>query len=110
MYGENFVVGPDELKNLILCNSKNVNNTLYLNKAVESSEFEAKHFEAVNSSVDFKVDFIRKATKKLVKRKLKVTSRNNYAIFIEALSHPLFNLFAFIVGTLLGILGIYLSR
>jgi hypothetical protein len=110
MYGENFVAGPDELKNLLLCNNKNLNNTIYLNKEVESSEFETKHFDAVNNSVDFKVDFIRKASKKLVKRKLKVTSRNNYAIFIESLGHPLFNLFAFIVGTLLGILGIYLSH
>ncbi|MBR9855883.1 MAG: hypothetical protein GYB37_15115, partial [Algicola sp.] len=70
MYGENFVNGPDRLKELMKANNSGVDQPLYMTKQLESSEFEAKNFKSVIDSVDCKVDFIKKATKKLIDKKL----------------------------------------
>ena len=38
------------------------------------------------------MDFIKKATKKLIQKELVVSNKNYYAIFIDIVSHPIFNL------------------
>lgn len=92
IYGENFVTGPDTLKSLLKCNSGNTDNNTYLSMDEESIEFENKNFTKVIKSVDLKVDFIKKATKKLIQKELVVSNKNYYAIFIDIVSHPIFNL------------------
>lgn len=67
-------------------------NTTYLSMDEESIEFENKNFTKVIKSVDLKVDFIKKATKKLIQKELVVSNKNYYAIFIDIVSHPIFNL------------------
>lgn len=83
MYGENFVDGPDTLKSLLKCNSRNIDNNVYISSSIESTEFERKNFDNVIKSVDLKVDFIKKATNKLIQRKLIVSNKNNYAVFVD---------------------------
>lgn len=88
MYGDNFVNGPDQMKSLLLCNSQNVNDPRFLDKDVESLEFEKMNFDLVIQSVDTKVDFLRRATKKLSNKKLIVLNKNEYAIFVDVVNHP----------------------
>jgi len=107
MYGENFVSGSDSLNSLLKCNSGNIDNNMYLNSGVESSEFENKHFENIIRSVDLKVDFIKSSTNKLINKKLKVTNRNNYAIFLDVVTHPIFAFIGWIAtisGLILGVI------
>lgn len=107
MYGEGFVKGPDQFKELMTTNNSGVDHPLYLAKLVESSEFEAKNFKSVIDSVDCKVEFIKKALKKLINRKLIIQNKNRYALFIDIISHPIFNFIGLVVS-LLGLLaGIY---
>lgn len=103
MYGENFVSGADTLKSLLLCNSDNVEDNRYLSFDNESTQFENKNFSAVIRSVDLKVDFIKKATNNLSYKKLIVSNRNNYAIFIDTINHPIFTFSGWIFG-LIGLL------
>lgn len=90
MYGEEFVNGPDTLRSLLKCNSGNIDNNTYLSSNDESIEFEHKNFTNVIKSVDLKVDFIKKATNKLIQRKLVVSNKNYYAIFVDTVNHPVF--------------------
>src|SRR5690606_37991970 len=90
MYGDNFVSGADRLKALMVCNSDNVEDPTYLSKDNESSQFENKNFIAVIRSVDLKVEFIKKATKKLSSKTLIVSNKNNYAVFVDTVNHPYF--------------------
>jgi len=103
MYGENFVDGPDTLKSLLKCNSGNIDNNVYISSSVESTEFERKNFENVIRSVDLKVDFIKKATSKLIQRKLTVSNRNNYAVFVDTVNHPIFTFIGWI-ATITGLI------
>lgn len=98
MYGDNFVSGADSLKALMLCNSDNVEDSTYLSKENESSQFENKNFTNVIRSVDLKVEFIKKATNKLINKKLIVLNKNNYAVFVDAINHPYFTLSGWIIG------------
>ena len=90
MYGEEFVNGPDTLRSLLKCSSGNIDNNTYLSSNDESIEFEHKNFTNVIKSVDLKVDFIKKATNKLIQRKLVVSNKNYYAIFVDTVNHPVF--------------------
>lgn len=105
MYGDDFVSGPDTLSQLMLCNSNNIENSTYLSKDIESSQFEYKNFIAVIKSVDLKVEFIKKATKKLSSKKLIVSNKNNYAVFIDKVNHPYFTF----SGWLIGLIGLILT-
>lgn len=105
MYGENFVSGSDTLKALMLCNSGNVEDGIYLSKDDESSQFEYKNFFAVIRSVDLKVEFIKKATKKLSYKKLIVSNKNNYAVFVDMVNHPIF----IFIGWAVGIVGLAIA-
>ncbi len=105
MYGENFVNGPDTLKSLMKCNSNNIDNNIYLSSSVESTEFERKNFVNVIKSVDLKVEFIKKATSKLIEKKLIVSNKNTYAIFVDIVNHPIFTF----IGWIVGILGLILA-
>lgn len=105
MYGDNFVSGSDTLKALMLCNSNNVEDSTYLSKDNESSQFENKNFIAVIRSVDLKVEFIKKATKKLSYKNLIVSSKNNYAVFVDTVNHPIVTF----IGWLVGIIGLILA-
>jgi len=96
MYGENFVDGPDTLKSLLKCNSRNIDNNVYISSSIESTEFERKNFDNVIKSVDLKVDFIKKATNKLIQRKLIVSNKNNYAVFVDTVNHPIFTFIGWI--------------
>lgn len=98
MYGEDFVLGNDKLKTLMLCNSNNILDTRYLTRAEESLQFESKHFDTIIRSVDCKVDFIKKATIKLRDRKLMVSNKNHYALFIDVINHPYFTFSGWIIG------------
>lgn len=105
MYGDNFVSGSDTLKALMLCNSSNVEDSTYLSKDNESTQFESKNFFAVIRSVDLKVDFIKNVTKKLSYKKLIVSNKNNYAIFVDMVDHPIFTF----IGWIVGIIGLVLA-
>jgi hypothetical protein len=105
MYGDNFVSGADSLKSLMLCNSNNVEDSTYLSKDNESFQFENKNFIAMIRSVDLKVEFIKKATKKLSYKKLTVSRKNNYAVFVDTVNHPLTTF----IGWLVGIIGLILT-
>lgn len=105
MYGDNFVSGSDTLKALMLCNSNDIEDGNYLSFDDESSQFGNKNFGAVIKSVDLKVDFIKKATKKLGSKKLVVSNRNRYAIFVDMVDHPMFTF----IGWIVGILGLLLA-
>jgi len=110
MYGESFVSGADTMKSLMLCNSKNIENSIYLSTDNESSQFESKNFSSVIKSVDLKVDFIRKVTNKLLQKKLLVANKNNYAVFIDTVNHPLFTFIgwlATIAGLIIGLITIF---
>lgn len=98
MYGEKFVDGPDTLRSLMKCNSGNVDNNTYLSPTTESTEFENKNFVGVIKSVDLKVEFIKKATGKLMQKKLIVINKNNYAAFADMVDHPVFTFIGWIVG------------
>lgn len=98
MYGDNFVSGPDMLKALMLCNSDNVEDYAYLSRDNESSQFENKNFIAVIRSVDSKVEFIKKATKKLSNKTLIILNRNNYAVFVDTVNHPYFTFSGWVIG------------
>ncbi|WP_163409013.1 hypothetical protein [Flavobacterium ajazii] len=98
MYGDNFVTGSDTLKALMLCNSDNVEDSTYLSKDNESYQFENKNFIAVIKSVDLKVEFIKKATKKLSNKKLIVQNKNHYAVFVDTVNHPYFTFSGWIIG------------
>jgi hypothetical protein len=108
IYGENFVDGPDYLKDLMICNNKKVNNPHYLTSDLESTEFENKNFNLVIESVDIKVDFLKRATKKLIKKDLIVNSKNNYAIFIEIVNHPIITAIGWLATVSSFVLAIYL--
>ncbi|MEA5425402.1 hypothetical protein [Arcicella lustrica] len=105
IYGEKFVDGSDTLKSLMKCNSNNIDNNAYLSSAVESTEFGRKNFVNVIKSVDLKVDFIKKATNKLIQRKLIVSNKNRYAIFADTVNHPIFTF----IGWIIGIIGFFLT-
>lgn len=105
MYGDNFVSGSDTLKALMLCNSSNVEDSTYLSKDNESTQFESKNFIAVIKSVDLKVEFIKKATKRLSSKKLIVSNKNNYAVFVDIVNHPYFTL----SGWIFGLIGLVLT-
>lgn len=107
MYGEKFVVGPDHLKSLMLCNNKNVIDPRYISGDQESIEFERKNFDAVIQSVDTKVDFLKKATSKLIDKNLLVTSKNGFAIFDDVVHHPIFTALGWIIGFIGLVLTIY---
>lgn len=104
MYGDNFASSSDTLKELILCNSNNNNNenSKYMNNSQESEEFGNKNFNNVLQSVDFKVDFIKKATKKLKLKQLNIPNKNKYALFLDFTTHPIIT----ITGWLFGLLGL----
>ena len=107
MYGESFVNGPDTLKSLLKCNSGNIDNNTYLSSDIESTEFERKNFNNVVKSIDLKVDFIKKATNKLLRRKLIVSNKNHYAVFVDTVNHPIFTFIgwgATIAGFIIGII------
>ncbi|SMD37662.1 hypothetical protein SAMN04488029_3398 [Reichenbachiella faecimaris] len=107
MYGEGFVNGPDQFKELMTSNNSGVEQPVYLAKEIESSEFESKNFKSVIDSVDCKVEFLKKAVKKLINRKLTIQNKNRYAMFLDVISHPVFNLIGW-VATLGGlILALY---
>lgn len=108
MYGESFVSGPDTLKSLLICNSGNVENNAYLSPIVESTEFERKHFFNVIQSVDLKVDFIKSATIKLMNRRLLVSNKNNYAVFIDTVNHPIFTFIGWL-ATIVGLIASLIS-
>lgn len=108
MYGENFVKTGDTLKNLLSCNSKGTVSNVYLSQDSESQEFQNKNFNEVIRSVEMKVDFIKNATGKLIQNKLSVENRNSYAIFIDVIIHPIFNLVGWVIGILSFILAFYL--
>ena len=103
MYGEGFVNGPDTLKSLLKCNSGNIDNNTYLSSNVESTEFERKNFTNVIKSVDLKVDFMKKVTNKLIQRKLVVSNKNRYAVFVDTVNHPLFTFIGW-VATIAGLI------
>lgn len=105
MYGDDFVSGSDSLKALMLCNSDNIEDSTYLSKDNESSQFENKNFIGVIKSVDIKVEFIKKATKKLSYKKLIVSNKNNYAVFVDTVNHPIITF----IGWLVGIIGLILA-
>jgi hypothetical protein len=102
MYGERFADGPDHFKDILICNSSNIEDPGYLTRDAESKEFESKNFDSVIKSVDVKVDFLRRATKKLLDRELKVLNKNNYAIFVDIVNHP----FITFIGWLATIVGL----
>ena len=105
MYGEGFVNGAD-----MICNSNNVEDSTFLSIDDESSQFESKNFFAVIKSVDLKVDFIKKATNKLIQKKLIVSNKNNYAVFIDVVNHPIFTFIgwlATVVGLIVGLITIF---
>jgi len=107
MYGEKFASGPDKMKSLIALNNGGINEPNYLSQELESSEFESKNFKGVIDSVDCKVEFLKKAVKKLVDRKLSVQTKNWYAIFIDMITHPIFTFIGWL-ATIIGlIVGIY---
>ncbi len=103
MYGDNFVTGSDPLKSLLLCNSNNIEDSTYLSRENESSQFENKNFIAVMKSVDIKVEFIKKATQKLSCKKLIVSNKNNYAVFVDTVNHPIFTFIGW-VATVTGLI------
>lgn len=102
IYGDNFVNGPDFLKSLLTKNNKNTSDPNYLSIEIESNEFERKNFEIVIKSVDTKVEFIRKAIRKLIDKKLVITYKNNFAIFVDVVNHPVFTF----IGWLATVLGL----
>lgn len=109
MYGENFVDGPDALKALLICNSGNIDNNSYLSSDIESTEFEHKNFTNVIKSVDLKVDFIRKTTRRLIQKSLNVPNKNYYAIFVDTVNHPVIafiGLMSTIAGLILAVLAL----
>ncbi|HLG28494.1 MAG TPA: hypothetical protein VI423_12000 [Paenisporosarcina sp.] len=105
MYGENFADGPDKLASLFRTNNHNVLNYNYLTIDAEGSEFEKQNFTTVMNSLDCKVNFIRKAIKRLSAKNLSVQNKNSYAIFIETVNHPLFNF----IGWTFGLAGLVLT-
>lgn len=110
MYGESFVNGPDKLKSLLVCNSGNIESNVYLSSNVESTEFERKNFINVIQSVDLKTDFIKNATIKLMNRRLLVLNKNNYAVFIDTVNHPVFTFIGWIatvVGLIVSLIAIF---
>lgn len=107
IYGEDFVKGPDYLESLLRCNNNQISDQNYLSMDSESNYFEEKNFEIVIRSVDAKVEFIRKATNKLIDNKLIVINKNNFAIFVDIVKHPIFTFIGW-AATILGlILGTY---
>ncbi len=109
MYGEDFVDGSDTLKAILKCNYGNVDNNVYLSSNIESTEFERKNFINVIKSVDLKVESIRKITNKLMQKKLKVSNKNNYAIFLDIINHPVFTFIGWVAtisGLIVGLIAI----
>lgn len=107
MYGENFVAGPDMLKSLLKFNSGNIENNAFLSSSRESTEFENKNFTNVIQSVDLKVDFIKSATLKLLKKKLLISNKNYYAIFIDFVNNPFFTFIGWLATIIALIIGIF---
>ncbi len=105
MYGEKFADNPDKLASMMKVNNEEILNNSYLILETEAEEFERKNFTAVLGSLDCKVDFISKALKLLSEKKLKVCNKNGYAVFIDFISHPIFNL----IGWLATILALALT-
>ncbi|MCX2839110.1 hypothetical protein OQ279_13215 [Salinimicrobium sp. MT39] len=96
MYGENFVEGPDKLESLIVFNNNGLQEGLYLQRSTESSEFANKNFKGVIDSVDCKVEFLKKAIKKLITKELKIQNKNLYSLFIDFITHPIFHFIGWI--------------
>ncbi len=103
MYGEDFIEGTDKLESLITYNNNGIKEPQFLQLSTESSEFENKNFKGVIDSVDCKVEFLKKAIKKLSKKKLKIQNKNRYSIFIDLITHPLFQFIGWL-ATLVGLI------
>ena len=102
IYGEDFSKEKDKLASLIKANNSGFLDLHYLTVEKESTEFESKNFSSIIKSLDYKVEFIRKAVNLLLKRKLKIPNKNRYAIFVDVVNNPVFTF----IGWLATILGL----
>jgi len=106
MYGDKFVVGDDTLFELITINNNNITDNNYLTRSQESHEFDNRNYHSITSSLRSKTNSICYFVTKLIDRKLKVANKNSYAIFLDFISHPLFNLVAWVIGILGFVIGL----
>ena len=107
IYGEKFASTTDKLSSLISLNNENVINNDYLTLEKEQSEFEKKNYQSILKSIGCKVNFICKVLKLLDAKRLKVANKNNYARFVDMVSHPIFTFIGWLATVLAFVLGIY---
>ncbi len=105
MYGVEYTKCSDKMKSLMEENNY-IDLNSYMSNKKESEEFNEKHFSQVKNSINSKINFMFSVIEKLENNTLKIPNKNNYSIFIEFISHPLFHFVgwvATIVGTLIAI-------
>jgi hypothetical protein len=103
MYGESYIEGDDKLASMLKKNNSDFLPQNYLSTENEASEFENHNYNIVLGSLDCKVDFLCKAVKNLKEKNLKVGNKDNYSIFIEFISHPIFAFLGWLLGIILAI-------
>lgn len=100
MYGAEYTKDNDKMKSLMKENNY-IDLKSYMSSKQESEQFNEKQFSQVKNSINSKMNFMFTIIEKLENKTLKIPFKNNYSIFIEFISHPLFHL----VGWLATILG-----
>lgn len=103
MYGTEYTKSNDKMKSLMTENDY-IDVKSYMTNKKESEEFNEKHFSQVKNSINSKMNFMFSIVEKLENNTLKIPNKNNYSIFIEFISHPVFHLvgwIATIIGTLI---------
>jgi hypothetical protein len=109
MYGDRFTQGPDKLASLMKVNNNEILDNNYLSMEDEEIEFENKNYHVLLKSLDCKVNFICKVSERLDSRKLRVESKNNYAIASDLLNNPVIvfiGWFSTVAAFILGVLVI----
>jgi hypothetical protein len=99
MYGENYASNTDPLLELLKFNS--YEKSKYLSLHEEENEFFNLNFSAVANSIDLKANSLCRCIRSLINKKLRIPSKNNYSIFLDVITHPLFHLIGWI-ATILG--------
>lgn len=107
MYGVEYTKDSDRMKALMKENNYSDLKS-YMSTKQESEQFNENQFSQVRNSINSKMNFMFIIIEKLENKTLKIPLKNNYAIFIEFISHPLFSLVgwtATILGTIYTIIG-----
>ena len=101
MYGINYTEDSDRLKSLMKENNY-VHSKDYMTTKQESEKFNENKFSQITNSINAKINFMFTIIEKLQDKTLKIPIKNNYAKFIDIISHPVFHLIgwlATIIGT-----------